>query len=310
MSFNLLKDVPIINSRKELKEWLKPVYVISEYMDNYDNYRIFQQKLFNIIKGCFVIKECREYPIKFKFYKDDKETYELPFRHFVINTIVWYPFIEINDLQVLDKSFILDCENDIPNINRYINEKLILTLRDYHIKNKRINYSISEVLYGLRKVSEDFSLILGLNFSAQTFIDMYTNIPRMREMMEYQFEENMQPHEIEQKLDEFEKEEIDIFKSDPNNPIGVILRAQTGIKLKQLREFTISEGLKPTLTGETLPIPIQNSTVYRGLTTPSDLYTDALGARKSLVTNKKVIDDILVTSNLFNCGELLLCVNY
>ena len=55
--------------------------------------------------------------------------------------------------------------------------------------------------------------------------------------------------------------------------------------MKQLREFTISEGLKPTLSGETIPKPIENSTILRGLDRPSYLYIDALGARKSLVIN-------------------------
>ena len=71
---NLLKDVPVINNRKELKQWLRPMYIISDYLSDYDTYRAFHQKLYNLIKGCFVIKECREYPIKFKFYKEDKET--------------------------------------------------------------------------------------------------------------------------------------------------------------------------------------------------------------------------------------------
>ena len=289
MSFNLMKDVPIINNRKELKEWLKPLYIISDYLNSHDDYNIFITKLGNIVKGCFVIRECREFPIKFKFYKNDSETYELELRHFYVNMILWYPFIELNDLEVLDKSFILDCYNDIPRINDYINNHLITILREYHVKNTFVNYSISEVLYNLRKISQDFSLILGLNFDAQTFINMYEENSEFREMMEYQFPDGMAPHDIEVKLDEFEKRTIDIFKSSPNNGIGVILTAKTGIKLKQLREFTISEGLKPTLTGETLPMPIQNSTVYKGLTKPSDLYTDATGARKSLVTNKKVM---------------------
>jgi Zn ribbon nucleic-acid-binding protein len=280
MAIDLSVDVPVINNRSELKQWLKPMYIISDYMSDYDTYKKFQQKMYNLIKGCFVIKECREYPVRFKFNKRDSETYELQLRHFVVNLIVWYPFIELNDIDVLNKSFILDCFNDIPAIETYINEKLISTLREYHVKSTKVNYAISEVLYNLRKISEDFSIILGLNFSAPTFIDMYNNNPEIKELMECTFEENMQPHEIEQKLQEYEDKEIGIFKNTKDNPIGTILRAQTGIKLKQLREFTISEGLKPTLTGETIPIPIQNSTMLRGLDRPSYLFIDAMGARK------------------------------
>ena len=61
------------------------------------------------------------------------------------------------------------------------------------------------------------------------------------------------------------------------------------IYLKQLSEFAISEGLKPDLTGQTIPIPIQNSTLIRGADTPSYHYIDATASRKSLVMNKKVM---------------------
>ena len=52
----------------------------------------------------------------------------------------------------------------------------------------------------------------------------------MQEMMECKFDESMQPHEIERKLQEYEDKEIELLKSQPNNPLGVVLRANTGIK--------------------------------------------------------------------------------
>ena len=281
--FNLLEDVPYIHNSKELALWLRPLYVINSYMKDYDTYKEFMTKTMNVLKGCYTIYNCREYPVHFKFNAKDKEEHVLSFRHFCINMILWYPFVELNDLNVLDESFILDCNNSIPSIENYINFKLITVLRDYHVKPTTINYAISEVLYNLRMISVDFSLILGLNFSAITFFDMYNESTEIRDIMEVQFSENMQPHEIEQELHELQDKEIEIYRSMPENPIGVILRAQTGIKYKQFAEFTISEGLKPSLEGVTIPMPIENSTLLRGLDRPSYLYIDATGSRKSLV---------------------------
>ena len=133
-------------------------------------------------------------------------------------------------------------------------------------------------------------MIMGLNFSALTFIDMYENNEEIRDIMETKFDERLQPHEIEQQLSALQAREIDIYKNTPGNPIGVILKSGTGIKTKQFAEFTISEGLKPSLEGVTIPKPIENSTLSRGLSCPSYLYIDATGARKSLVMNKKVIN--------------------
>ena len=79
-------------------------------------------------------------------------------------------------------------------------------------------------------------------------------------------------------------------KKTPDCPIGVPLQeANQGIKHKQLREFVVAQGCKPTLQGETIPEPIENSTLLRGLDRPSYLYIDATGSRKSLVMNKKVM---------------------
>lgn len=288
-NFDLSKDVPRINNTKELSLWLKPVYVINSYMESYESYSTFIAKIMNLLKASYDIKNCREYPVKFQFSPKGK-IHTLQLRHFAINAILWYPFVELNDLDVLNEDFIFDCENNIPNIEDYINYHIIVVLRDYNVKSTIINYDISEVLYNLRNISIDFSQIMGLNFSIPTFVNMYEKYPEIKEIMEVRFEETMQPHEIEQKLSELQNREISIYENDPGNPIGVILKSGTGIKTKQFAEFTISEGLKPSLEGVTIPKPIENSTLLRGLSCPSYLYIDATGARKSLVMNKKVIN--------------------
>lgn len=281
-NFNLETNVPYIHSMEHMQMYLKPLYIIEDYTKDYDTYSSFMNKMMNLIRGSFTIRRCREYPIKFKFTKSEPKTHVMELRDFSINMILWYPFVELNGLNVLDESFIFDCKHDIPHIEDYINYKLITVLRDYHIKSTRINKSISQVLYHLRNISIDFSLIMGLNFSGPTFFDMYENNDRVRTIMESKFSSDMQPYEIEQDLHKMQAEEIDIYKKTKNNPIGVILNAHTGIKEKQFAEFTIADGLKPTLQGETIPEPIENSTLLRGLDRPSYLYIDATGARKSL----------------------------
>ena len=287
--FDLRKQIPVIHNTMELASWLRPNYTLKEYLVDYDTYNDFLAKMMNLLRATFTIRECREYPIKFRFNERDKTWQTLQFRHFIVNLILWLPFIELNDLDVLNSTFILDCEHNAPEIESYINRAVINTLREYHIKSTVINYSISEVLYNLRKVSIDFSMIMGLNFSALTFIDMYENNEEVRDIMETKFDERLQPHEIEQQLSALQAREIDIYKNTPGNPIGVILKSGTGIKNKQFAEFTISEGLKPSLEGVTIPEVIENSTLLRGLDRPSYLYLDATAARKSLVMAKKVM---------------------
>ena len=288
-SFDLLRNVPDIHNTEELKMWLRPMYIVDDYIHDKEVYNTFLKKLINIVRSVICIRECREYPVKFKFYKEDKKSYTLELRHFYINMILWNPMIELKDVRPLNDSFILDCTNDIQNISEYINEKIVLTLRDYNVKGEKINYAISEVLYHLRNISIDFSLILGLNFSLATFMDAYDNNPEIAEIMETTVDNNLQPHEIEAKLHALEEREIELYKAMPNNPIGVLLRANTGVKHKQFGEFTIADGLFPTLEGETIQEPIENSLLIKGFDRPSYLYIAAIGARKSLVMNKKVM---------------------
>lgn len=280
--------VPKIQKVEQLKKYLLDYYVIDDYMDSYDHYTEFQEKMYTLIKGCFEWRELRKYPIKFKFYDRDTNLYTLQLRHFVVNLFYWYPFVELHGINhVMNEDYILKTE-DIPNIDDKIN-MLISELRDYGVKNITINYDISQVLYNLRRISGDFSLIMGLNFDMKTIIDMYNDIPEFRAIMETEIDEKMQPIEIEKLLEEKQSELIKLLTGIPDNPIGIILRSGTGIKHKQLAEFLISRGLFPDLSGNTIPIPIKGSTVLGGLQTPADLYIDGNGARKSLIMSHKVM---------------------
>lgn len=288
-NFNLATDIPIINNREDLSKWLKPLYIISDYFINFEIYEKFMSSLRNLLRASFDIKSCREYPIRFKFYKNDKKEYTLELRHFYINYLVWRPLVEIHGSGVINERFILDCYNDIAKINDFINNNIIEILREYHIKSTVVNKDISDSLYYLREISIDFALIMGLNFSIETFVDMYNKDDNMKELMEIKFSPSDQPHEIEAKLDSAQKDIIKTFINDDGNPIGTILKSGKGIKYKQLTEFMCNGGHKPTLDGKTIPKPMENSTLIGGLNSPFDIFIGALGALKSLVMNRSVM---------------------
>ena len=287
--FDLSVDVPIIHNREELAQWLRPVYIIDEILTDDDTYNNMRQCILNLVRGSFTIRACREYPIKFKFNKRDKEEYQLELRDFLINLILFEPFIELSGLDVLNESFIFDCKSGIPKIENYINSKIIITLKDYQVKNTLLNIRVSNVIYNLRMISVDFSQIMGLNFNIFTFMDMYTSNDEIRDIMETKFDDNLQPYEIEAQLKELQDREMKIYEELPDNELGAILRASTGVKAKQFTEFTIAGGLKPTIDGYTIPEVIQNSILIGGLDRPSYFYIDAGGANKSLIMNKKVM---------------------
>ena len=120
---------------------------------------------------------------------------------------------------------------------------------------------------------------MNLTFSDNDFIEMM-NDPEYREIMIVDIPEDMQPVEVEKILNDRQEKLIEKLKSDKKNPIGVMVRAKTGLKYKQLAEYMIAMGMKPTLTGEVMPIPILTSSLLGGLEKPSYQYIDAVGARK------------------------------
>ena len=286
-------DIPDIKTEQDLEMLIQGCYTLEYYLATEDIYEDFFQKMYAIIKGCIEKKGCREYPIKFKFYSSDTKTYTMQLRHFIVNLILWEPFVTVNEIKFLNERYIMDGTKIIVepeyDIDYWINTKIIAVLRNYNVKEITINKNISRVCNKLRDISLDFSLIMNLNFSYFTFTEMYQKYPRIKEIMECKFDDSMQPRDIEIMIDNYLKEEIEIYKNDPGNPIGIIFKAGTGIKAKQFGEFTIAQGLKPSLDGVIMPVAIENSTLLRGLDRPSYLYTDASAARKSLILNKTVM---------------------
>ena len=115
------------------------------------------------------------------------------------------------------------------------------------------------------------------------------NNPRYRDLMEIKLPDNAQATEVEEILDNAQHQLINRLKEDgknddykKRNPVGVILLVGSGMKEKQLTEYLIAMGMKPTLTGEVMPISIENSSLIKGLDRPSYMYIDATGARKPL----------------------------
>jgi hypothetical protein len=286
-----LTKVPVIDTKKELKKYVKTLYIIDDFMDNIDGYYEFIKEVGNIVKAIFVKEDdgfaLRKYPVKFKFYVDDDKTLTLEIRSFLYNIMCWYPICELHGIHVLDESFILLPEQ-IPRLEDYTNDKLISTLQNYNIKQTIINKRLSHFKFMMRGISLDFSDLMNLTFSDKTFIDMHNN-PRYRDLMEIKLPDNAQATEVEEILDNAQHQLINRLKEDgknddykKRNPVGVILLVGSGMKEKQLTEYLIAMGMKPTLTGEVMPIAIENSSLIKGLDRPSYMYIDATGARKPL----------------------------
>lgn len=279
-----------ISSVLELENKLDNIYIINNliYLGQDEYKKFIDDKIYDVIKGCIEIKECREYMVSFKFRSRDTKTYKMELRHFLINLFLWYPFTLMPE--ELNEKWIFDAKNDITKVHEFIN-RVIGLMNENDIKTKKMNTAVSEVLNMLKSISLNFSEIMNLSISAHTFSEAFNASKDMQEIFFTKFQPNEQPAVIEAKMADMLNLEKSIFKSIKNNAVGEFLKSGEGIKPKQLLEFTSTCGMKPDVNGNTVPIPINGSQLVTGLNKPRFMYLDATGAHKSLITNKKVMGD-------------------
>lgn len=283
--------LPLVRNKKDVANLVKPMYVIHDYMANKEDYDDLMSEFYDILMASYEIPECRDFPIKFKFYATDKELYTLPLRHFMVNLAFWRPLIEVYAWSnIMNEEFIFDCKKGIntKKFKAYLDDYPTRVLIDHNIKAEVTNKEIAETLHWMTIIATDFSNVVGLTFSLETFIDMYNKSPEYRELMATSYPDTMQPAEIEAEQEKKTAQVINLFKKDPGNPIGKIFSTNTGIKAKQFLEFTVNAGLNPDIYGKTIARPVNTNTLM-GVYKPSEFAISAMGARKSQIMNKKVM---------------------
>lgn len=266
------------------------IFIIEERMCSKKEYRAWLDDIYEMIKKGFEIKEFRTHPVKFRF-QSDSELLTLEFRHFLTNLMVWEGFMRLEMQSELNKSHILDC-TDITegSLCNYFNEKIIKPAKLRLPKTKRamirLNHIMDDITFNLSRISTDFNIILGISVDIYSLIDLAMKNERFNEIINTKISEDMQPSEIENYLDGLMEEETEIL-STHENCLQPFLSAKSGIKTKQLREFSINGGLKPNLYGNTIPIPINSNFLVGGLKRIVDYVIDAKGGRKAAIMSKQ-----------------------
>lgn len=205
------------------------LYIINKRMEDSKDYKNFIEEIFNYLKAGFEYKPLRECLVHFKFQENDSEILSLQLRHFLTNLIFWEPLIELDSVDHLDKSFIVDTRQiSSKYIKTYIDKKIVIPYRN-KISNKKLNKIIHDLIFNLSRISTDFNIILGLSMNVESFMNVANNNPRFNEIIRTKLDPNMQPSEIESHLHKLMKEEIEILKTE-DNVLKPMLLAQTGIK--------------------------------------------------------------------------------
>lgn len=276
-------------------------------MESKKNYKALIETVFDYLRAGFEVKELREAPVYYRFH-EESPVYAMQLRHFLTNLIFWYPIIALDAIADLDERFIIDASRISSSyIENYINNNIVIPYRD-RISNKKLNIILHDVIYNLSRIPTEFNLLLGLTINIETFIDVANKNERFNEIIHTKLDESMQPSEIEKYLHELMIEEVDILKRE-ENALRPMLLSGTGIKEKQLAEMSINGGLKPDLSGNTIPIPINSNLIVGGLNNITNYYIDSIGGRKSLIANKTVMgkSGYFVKKVMLSVSDIYLC---
>lgn len=265
--------------RKELEEIVESLsnklFIIEEVADSRGDYNKFIDSIYDYLKAGFEEEPLRTCPVYFKFHKDD-EIHTMQLRHFVTNLMFWEPFVRMDIVNRMDSSYIIDTSQlNSKYIKAYIDNKIITPNR-YLISNKKMNIYIADMIHNLGRISADFNIILGLSMNVESLMSVADRNPRFNEIMHTKLDRDAQPKEIEDLLNNLMDEEVKILMGE-DSVLRPMLRSGAGIKNKQLSEFTIAGGLKPNLSGQTMPVPIDSNLVIGGLNSVSNYFIDSVG---------------------------------
>lgn len=262
--------------RKIIDSISNQIVSIPKITEDKKNYKEFLEKYYDYLRQGFEVKELRTCKVYFRFSDDENALVEsLELRRFVTNLIFWEPLVKFGMGNTLDRERIVDCTRLTTDLIKDFIDKYIITPCKKHISNKKLNIAIHDLIFNLTKISTDFNSLLAMSINVETFINLANRNPRFNEIIRTKIDPSMQPNEVEAHLDAIMHEEINILKHEDNS-LKPILNSGTGIKDKQLLEFSVNGGLKPDLNDNTIPIPINANFVVGGLSNVSNYYLDSL----------------------------------
>lgn len=272
-----------------LKKYNSSMYlIIDDVLDSHKSCRFIYQDLLDILKLGFEDKSIRTYPIRFKFHKADKKFYTLEVRHLLSNLIFWNSFIDMEKVDILDETYIIDFRTFNQNaMIDYINNKILIHHEgDFASKNK----CVDEICYSMNAISNAFSLLMGLSVNIYDIIQTEYRHPEMSKLIFTPFDTSKQPVEIEEELKERSNRLIEIFKTDTEeNVMKPFFAAGNILSPDQFKEMFIRIGFKSDVNGHTIPNLIDASFLVTGLNKPSYAYINSLGGRKSMILTKLAI---------------------
>ena len=265
----------------------KMFLIIEDVLADPRGYELVLQQLIDIMKLGFEIEQIRHRLVKFKFHKKDKKMQEMQINNFISNLICWYAFMDMDRVDVLDASYIIDFSqpNTMEVIINYLEERAFPYFEgDFHSKNKLCD----EIFHNIRAVSNAFCLLMGMSVSMYDIWQAEKKCPEISEIIFGSIDPTLQPVEIEEELSRRADRLIELF-AQVDCDLKPLLVSGKNMSKGQFKEMFVLIGLKSDINGNTIPHILATNLVVGGLFYPSYQYIEAGSARKSLILTKQAI---------------------
>lgn len=286
-------SLPFIRTVKDCEREFPSVIVISKYT-TYDEFDDLYYKVYYAICACIEIPECASFPIKFKFYPEDEQTFQLSMPKFLLNMNAWRPLLELNKLQqyyhkqieVLDESFIIGTMMS-DSLRVGLESKVLKILNDYGIPFERTSKLLKIMIERYQEASIEFAITdqHSIMTYESVFLNDYRKSKKIQELNNMVIPQSLQTAEVEDLLRQKTSELITELGAT-KNPIWYISKAGNHIKPKQVQELFLSYGQIPDVTGNVIPYTMQGNGFSTGYVDPITYYIAATGARLSAIMNK------------------------
>jgi hypothetical protein len=270
-----------------LHEYTNTYLILDDVLASEESYSYVYQDILDILKYGLEKKNIRELPIRFKIHDEDpgdvEHLHTLQCRHFLSNLVMWYAFMKMERVDVMDESYIIDwVGKDVKYIAHYIDEMIIPNyFGDFH----SLNAIVDEIIFHIKAISDAFCLIFGYSASIWDIMQAERADPEIHDIIYGNIDLNMQPKELEEYLKDLNERLMDRF-AHSDSDLRPLLLSGKNISANQFKEIFLKIGLKADMSNRTIPWYINSNLLITGIDTPAGFYILAGSGRKALMDSK------------------------
>lgn len=240
-----------------------------------ESYEVLKENLFNNLSENFELCKTKE------MVEVEDGTKELQLNHLLVNLILLRPFVEFQrSISVVD---ILDCTD--MTAKKFNNRLQYITENFYTNENKnKLSECISSIIEDMNYLTMLFNPLMGQSIDLYSIAKVATRNEEFNDLIHTKVDVDTQTFdEIENYIQDRFERALEIIKQEENEMcFSEYIRCGEGLNLKQLRQYMINVGLKPSLNGDVHPLAV-NANLLTGFDNYSDYYFDSKGGQLGYV---------------------------